>query len=162
MTSIFQIQKEYYDLMNEVIDNDGEFTPELLQKLNINEGELKQKALNYAYVIKNLEADEEAINSEMKRLAELKKSNAKKIDKLKEIVANSMISFNLDKIESPTLKLSIRKSESVNVIDETKLSDNFFTTKITKTVSKTALKEALKTGEIAGAELVINNNLQIK
>lgn len=162
MTNIYEIQKEYLELMNQVIDNEGEFTPELLEKLQINEQELKQKAINYAYVIKKLEDDEESINNEIKRLGELKKANTKKIDKLKEIVTNSMIGFNLDKIESPTLKLSIRKSESVNIIDETKLSDNFFTTKITKTVSKTALKDALKTGEIAGAELVVNNNLQIK
>lgn len=162
MTNIYEIQKEYFDLMNKVIDNEGEFTPELLEKLEINEQELKQKAINYAYVIKKLDADEVAINNEIKRLSELKKANAKKIDKLKEIITNAMINFGLDKIDSSTLKLFIRNSESVNVIDESKLSDNFFTTKVTKIVSKTALKNALKTGEIAGAELVVNNNLQIK
>lgn len=163
MKNIFNIKKEYLTLIQEVIDNDGEFTPELLEKVKINEQELQEKAVNYAYVVKKFEYDNKVIDEEINRLKELKESNKRKIDKLKEIVLESMRLCEIDKIEGQTLKLSFRKSEAVNIIDESKISDNLMTTKITKTPNKTAIKEAIKEGaDIKGAELVVNINLQIK
>jgi hypothetical protein len=74
-----------------------------------------------------------------------------------------MFLYKVGKIESPLIKISYRLSQSVNITDESKLSDNFFTTKITKTPSKTAIKDAIDSGtEVKGAELVDNLNLQIK
>lgn len=163
MTSIYQIEKKYLEIFKELEETEGEITPEIEQELAISENDLKNKALNYSFFIKNLENTNDIIDAEIKRLTTLKKSNEKYADKLKEILSKAMILFGLEKIEFPTLKLSIRKSKVVNIIDETKISDNFFTTKITKTISKTSLKQALEEGTmIDGAELVINNNLQIK
>lgn len=161
--TLFKIKKQYLSILEELNETEGEITPEIAEKLAINEGDLKDKAVNYALYIKKLEADNKTISEEVSRLQELKARNSKKIDSLDNAIVNAMVMFGFDKVEVATLKLSLRKSESVNVLDETKLSDNFFTTKITKTVSKTVLKDALKSGaNIQGAELVINQNLQIK
>lgn len=161
--TIFKIEKQYLDIFEELNATEGEITPEIAEKLNIAESDLKEKTVNYAYYIKKLEADNKIIDEEISRLREMKARNQKKSEALDKAIVRAMMLFSLDKVETPTLKLSLRESESVNVLDESKLSDNFFTTKITKTVSKTALKDALKTGaEISGAELVINQNLQIK
>lgn len=160
--TIYQIKEDYLPILDEIFAAEGELTPELEAKLNINEQELKDKALNYASYIKKLEADNAIIDAEIKRLKTLKDYNSSKIEKLKSNISEAMKLYKVDKIESPILKLSFRKSESVNILDESKLSDNFFTTKITKTVSKTALKDALKSGKVDGAELLENKNLQIK
>lgn len=163
MTNIFEIKKEYIDLMNEVINNEGEFTPELLEKLEINEKDLKDKAINYAYVIKNIEYENEIIDIENNRLKELKARNNIKITNLKKTVKKSMEVYNIDKIDSPILKLSLRKSESVNIIDESKISHNLIKTTINTAPDKIAIKSALKSGSIIdGAEIVTNINLQIK
>jgi len=163
MKNLFQIKADYLNLINQVIENEGEFTPELLEQVQISEGELKDKAINYAYVIKNIDYNNCAIKAEINRLKQLEAANSKKIEVLEKTISNAMKLFEVDKIESETLKLSFRKSESVNIIDESKISDNLMTTKITKTPDKTAIKQALKEGaEIKGAELVINYNLQIK
>lgn len=161
--SLFKIKEEYLSILEELNETDGEITSEIADKLQISELELKDKAINYAFYIKKLESDNKVVGEEVSRLQEIKARNIKKIDSLEKSITAAMIMFGIDKVESPTLKLSLRKSEQVNISDESKLSDNFFTTKITKTVSKTALKDALKSGvDIIGAELVINQNLQIK
>ena len=74
-----------------------------------------------------------------------------------------MQQFGVEKIETPTLKLSFRKSESVEIIDEKDVPGNFFETKTVSTVSKTKIKEAIKEGQtIPGAQLITKQNLQIK
>lgn len=160
--NIYQIKEDYLSILEEISTAEGELTPELEAKLTINEQELKEKSVNYACYIKKLEADNDIIKAEIERLKGLQSSNNSKIERLEKNVADAMLLYKVDKIETPILKLSFRKSESVNVLDESKLSDNFFTTKITKTVSKTAIKDALKNGAVEGAEIVVNYNLQIK
>jgi hypothetical protein len=163
MSNIFQIKNQYHQILQKISDAEGEITPEIDLELTINENEFKEKAIDYAFIIKKLDADNSIIDAEMKRLKDMKDKNTNLIDKLANRVVDAMKLFNQEKIEVSMLKLSLRKSEAINVFDESKLSDNFFTTKTTKTVSKTALKDAIKSGAcIDGAELVTNFNLQIK
>lgn len=163
MANLFEIKKEYQDILNKVYEEEGEITPELAELFKINEGDFKEKAINYGRYIQSLENDNLIIETEIKRLKAIKDKNSDKIEKLELVIVDAMGLFSTDKIESPILKLSLRKSEAVVVNDESKLSDNFFTTKLTKTVSKTALKDAIKNGaEIDGAALVTNINLRIK
>ena len=65
--NLFNIKQEYINLVNTIIDNNGELSPELSQALAINETELKEKAINYGYVIRSFEYenDTELITSKM-------------------------------------------------------------------------------------------------
>lgn len=159
--NLFNIQQKYLSLANEL--SEGEFTSELEQALQINEAELKEKAVNYAYVIKQLGHEVNAVADEIKRLTELKKRNEKAIERMETAISNAMQLYGIDKVDSSFIKLSFRKSESVEVINEAQLTEQFTTTKTTVTPNKTAIKEAIKNGEVVeGAVLVTNFNLQIK
>ena len=69
--------------------------------------------------------------------------------------------MNINKMDTELFKLSYRKSDSVNVIDLDAVPDEY--KKITIAADKTAIKKAIKEGaEVAGAELVTNQNLQIR
>lgn len=161
--NIFQIKNEYAHLINQVIECDGELSPELSQALTINENELKEKAVNYGFAIRMFEYDNTAIDAEIKRLQELKKRNTKKVEWLEKTISDAMQHFGIDKVESPTLKLSFRKSESIKIINEAQLPDELMTIKTTKVPNKIAIKEAIKRGEnVEGAIVDINYNLQIK
>jgi len=59
--------------------------------------------------------------------------------------------------------VSYRKSESVNIIDSEKVDSRFVTIKTTESISKSAVKNAIKAGEIVeGCELVTKSNMSIK
>lgn len=74
-----------------------------------------------------------------------------------------MQSFQKDKLETNLYKISYRKSESVEIINEEMIPQEFMKEKTTIAPDKTAIKEALKNwSEVPGATIKINNNLQIK
>lgn len=159
--NLFNIKQEYINLVNSIIDNNGELSPELSQALAINETELKEKAINYGYVIRSFEYENDIIDAEIKRLKALKEQKEKAIQKLKDAVSDAMNLYGIEKVESPALKLSFRKSESIEISEN--LDKRFMIEKVTLQPDKVAIKEAIKKGEqVEGAVLIINQNLQIK
>lgn len=142
---------------------EGEFTPELEQALVINQEQLQEKALNYTHVIKNFEADSQAIDNEIKRLKAMKEAKDNAIDRMKEAVRNAMLVSGIDKIESSLFKLSIRRSEAVEVVNIDQLPEMLTTVKKTVSADKVKIKEAIKSGlTVEGAVIVENFSLQIK
>ena len=140
-----------------------ELTPELEQALIINQDQLQAKAVNYAKVIANYQAESDAIDQEIKRLKAMKDSREKKIEWLKESVKKAMLVSGIEKVESPLFKLSVRRSEAVEVDMVEALPNAFQNVKNVVTADKVAIKEAIKRGEnVTGARLVENFNLQIK
>jgi hypothetical protein len=161
MKSIYQLTTEALEIASLLEEN--ELTPEIEQVLVINQDELKEKALNYAYVIRSFEDDVTAIDNEIKRLRALKEAKTNSIERLKESISTAMNIYGIEKVESPLLKLSFRKSEAVEITNEEVLPLSFKTEKVTYTANKVKIKEAIKNGEtVFGAILQINYNLQIK
>lgn len=129
----------------------------------INEQELKEKAVNYGHVIASIDYEVEVINTEIKRLAALKESRSKAVDKLRSSISEAMQLYGIEKIDTPTMKLSIRKSESIEVVNEAQIPEEFMRVKTTKAADKVAIKTALKNGDsIDGVVVQTNFSLQIK
>lgn len=160
MRSIFELSREAVELASQL--EEGEITPELENALVINQTELQQKAVNYAYVVKQIESDIDTIDEEIKRLQAIKKAKDNAVNRLKGTIASALQIYGLDKVETPTLKLFLRLNESIEV-DENFDDKSLMTEKITYTPDKKRIKDAIKSGEfVAGARIVLNYNLQIK
>lgn len=159
--NLFNIQQQYLSLANQL--SEGEVTPELEQELIINEAQLQEKAVNYGYVIKQLGHEVNAVNEEIKRLTDIKKRNEKAIERMETAISNAMQLYGIEKVDSSFLKLSFRKSESVEIVNEAQLAPEYLTTKTTTAPNKNAIKAAIQSGEVVeGAVLSTNFNLQIK
>jgi hypothetical protein len=162
MKSMYEISNEAMDIVSALEETGGELTPVIQSALAINQNELQEKAINYSYAIKTISNDVDAISEEIKRLQALKKAKDNTIQRLKDTVVNAMQIYGIEKVETPTLKLSIRRSEAVEV-DDNFDNDIYVFVKVTYTPDKTKLKEAIKRGEsIQGVTLKENYNLQIK
>jgi len=161
--SIYKIQNEFQLIIAEVINNEGEITPELETALTINKEQLQSKAVDYCYVIKQLDYDCEQIDNEIARLNKLKKVRSNLTDRLKNTVSSAMQLYEVEKIETPLIKLSFRNSESVEITNEQQLDACFIVTKTVTTPDKKAIKDAIKSGVfVEGATISYNKNLQIK
>ena len=66
--SLYNIEKEYLDIANQL--EDGELSEELEQALTINQAELQGKAVAYAYVIKESDDTVSAIDAELRYVPE--------------------------------------------------------------------------------------------
>jgi phage terminase small subunit len=161
MNTLFNITARAQQLARAL--EDDELTPELENELVINQQELQIKAENYAYAIKSLEGDVSIIDEEIKRLKGLKDAKNNAIDRMKGSVVNAFQIYGITEVKSATLKLSLRRSEAVEVISIDQLPENLVTVKKTVSADKVKIKEAIKNGvPVEGAVIVENFNLQIK
>lgn len=159
--TLYNITKEIRLLTLEL--EEGELTPELEQALVITQEQLQEKSIQYAYAIRNLEIDSNAIDNEIKRLKAMKESKDKAIDRMKEAVKSAMLASGIDKIESSLFKLSLRRSEAVEVVNIDQLPESLVTVKKTVSADKTKIKFLIKNGvPVEGAILTENYSLQIK
>ena len=140
-----------------------ELTPELEAELLINQEQLQSKGLNYAKVQANYQSETDAIDAEIKRLKSMKESRDKKVTWLTESLKKAMIVSGIEKIDSPLFKISLRRSEAVEVEIPEALPVDWQVKKVTITADKVAIKKAIKEGySITGSRLIENFNLSIK
>jgi hypothetical protein len=162
-TSLYQIEQNYLNLVESLIENGGELTPELETELSINKEQLQNKGVCYGFIVKELEGNIDLIDLEIKRLQALKKPLVNSIDRLKNNLSQAMQMFDVTELKTPLLKINFRKSESIEVTDIDLLDTDFVKTTITKAADKIAIKDAIKAEiPVRGAVLITNYNLQIK
>lgn len=125
---------------------------------------MENKAENIIAVIRNYESRIEGIKTEEKRLAEYRKGEEKKLERLKNYTVNCIEMMGNKKFETNLGRISLRKKpDSLVVLDENKVPDIYKTVKEVISVDKAQIKKALKEGSIEGVELVKGgNSLQIK
>lgn len=88
-----------------------EFDEETLaDTLEAVEGDYEVKLENYCKVIKNLEADVEALKNETKRLTDKKRSLENNIDRLKKAMFESMKQTNTSKVKGQVFTVAIQKN----------------------------------------------------
>lgn len=161
--ALYQIEQEYLNIVQSIIDAGGEITEEQETALSISKEQLQNKGVCYGFIVKELEGNIDLIDLEIKRLNALKKPLVNSIDRLKNNLSQAMQMFEVTELKTPLLKINFRKSESVEIADIDLLDANFVKTTITKAADKIAIKDAIKQGEnVQGAVLVTNQNLQIK
>ena len=94
--SIFDIERSYLKVFEELEDNGGELTPELEEKLQLNEEEVTRKVKNYVEYINKLKADKAVIKAEKDRLAALDKSKDNTIKSLTNLVCYAIKTFGTE------------------------------------------------------------------
>lgn len=119
---------------------------------------------NLVLMVKNLNAESNAISEELKSLSERKTLKDKKLERLKNYIQSILAGA---KFETPRCKISYRKSQKVVVQDgfENWARNNapeLLTEKTTVEPNKRLIKDALESGrEIVGANLVENVNMSV-
>ena len=122
----------------------------------------EDKAEAYAVTIKNLDAEIKALKNERDNLKAREDATKKRMEYMKQHLADSMLAVGKDKISTAKAALSFRKSMQVNITSDVMVPDDLCKV-IDRKPDKTAIGKLLKSGEaVPGAELVENMNLQVK
>ena len=154
--TLYEINRDILALVNE----DGEIADiEAFEALNLAR---EQKIENVACWIKNLKADAAAIREEEKALSDRRRANENKAERLENFLAYALKG---EKYNSPRVNITYRKSEAVelDVSDEVFMERFSEFVKVTPTINKTAIKDALKAGITnIPAHLSERQNMQIK
>lgn len=150
-----------YEIDNEILGCVDVETGEIFNEERFEELSLTREAKieGICLWIKNLKAEAEALKAEKDAFAKRQKSAENKMESLKRY-----ISAYLDgtPYESAKVKVSFRKSESLEISEDAKIPDEYLKYKVPD-VDKVALKEAIKAGShFYGVEIATNYNIQIK
>jgi len=125
--------------------------------------DLVDKVDNIVMYRRTLELTCDALDSEIDRLTRLKIHHALTAQKLKSYLSYNLHKMGKDKLETEKFRLSFRKSESIEIVDESLIADEYKSVKMVELTDKIRIKKAIKEGiEVKGAILKTTNNLQIK
>lgn len=130
-----------------------------IDKVEALEMERGAKVENICLWIKNLKAEAEALKAEKDAFAQRQKSAENKMESLKRYMTSYL---DGTPFESARVKVSFRKSETLEVMEGAIIPDEYLRFKEPE-VDKTALKKAIKGGlSVNGVTVSVNRNIQIK
>lgn len=158
--SLYKIDNDYLELMQEIESMDGEITEDAEKRLIINKHELQTKSIAYLQLIRTKEGMNLMISEEIKRLQALKKRNDNIVSRLNNNLLNA-VKIHGD-IKTPFNTFGTRKSTTLEVEDVNALPKEYKVIKVTEQADKNKIKQVLKMGEkIKGCSLKTNINLKI-
>ena len=162
MASIYELSRDYQELSLMIETAETEEELEVINgTLDAISDALDVKLENSAKFIKNLDADIDGINKEIRRLMLIKKRKSTLIERLKFNCDNAMKLNNETTKKAGTFTFSYRKSEKTIVDDVNKLPDELKKVEYSPIADK--IKKYIKEhGSVDGARIEVCMNLQIK
>lgn len=153
-------------LISDYLENGEEDLAENLVKANkIIADEIKNKSNGFVYVFRNIDSQIESIDSEIKRLQELKRQKQNKAENLKKMLKDNMEALGVKKMETDLGNFTIRNNPGSLVIDDLEsVPDTYKETVVTETVKvdKNTIKKLIKGGtDIEGCHLEAGTSLTI-
>lgn len=155
MSSLYEIDQQII----ECLDTD---TGEILdaEKLDALMIERNEKIEAVTLCIKNLTSDAIAYEAEILVFKERKERAEKKAESLKKWLADALCG---QKFSTTRCAVNFRKSEKIEISDESQIPKEYMKESVTYTPDKKAIKAAIKAGQaINGCCLVENQNIIIK
>jgi hypothetical protein len=167
MQTLWQLTQDELSFIAMMEENGGEVNDEIIEELAIRRDNFSHKAEAYAKFILKLESESDQAAAEIKRIQALKKAKENTIARLRESLLAAIMVFTeedakgIRRYETPLAKLSTRKSQAVEVLDEQLIPADFWVIK--KEVSKSTISQAIKDGaEVPGAQMKDNISLSIR
>lgn len=157
--NLYELTGAYLHIQN-MIEEGAEGLEDTLEALN---DALEDKAEGYGRVIRNLEAQANALREEEKRLADRRRSIENNIKKLKENLQASMKFMGKTKIKTNLFSFSIAKNPpTVKVIDIRAIPAKYLIPQEPKP-DKKGILEAMKNGEdVPGVEIERSEGLRMR
>ncbi len=160
---LYELTQNFKNL-EEVLNNteDNDIKELILNSMGEVSCDLSTKVENIVKLIRNLQADAEAVKTEEQRLYKLRKQKEKQVEGLQKYLFDCISPLEKREIKGGIFTVSVKKNPPKVVIDDINVVPNKFIVNV-PSADKKALKEALKEGKkINGARLVQEESLKIK
>lgn len=123
----------------------------------------QEKVLNCARAVKNMAILLEALKKQKKELDSRIRTTERISEAIKARCIEAMQTLDMKSIKDVDIAITARKGESLQIEDESQIAPEFWTEKVTRTIDKRGLKEAIKAGaDMQGVRLVPSYSLMIR
>lgn len=151
--TLYEIDQRILDLID---TESGEIAD--MEAFEMLQMERDRKLEGIALAYKNFSAEAKALGEQKKSFAEREKAALNKAERCRKLLERGLAG---QKMETPMVAVSYRKSTAVEITDLDALPFAYTVTEIKP--DKERITAALKNGEnVPGAEFVVRNNIQIK
>lgn len=169
MATLYNLTTEYQRLLDTALESE-EISNETFENIKKLDEEIDSKIENIVNVIKELEGKIFILNQEIERLSERSTRYYKNSIALKKYIKDTMEFSGKTKVETPSMTIGIRKSESIEIgkdfIEEVKEKSLYKLMRIIPEKiepDKVAIKEYIKHGnKLEHAKIVEKTNLSIR
>lgn len=159
--NLFEISEEHRQLLDAIDEAEGVLTPELEERLVINQQNLTKKAEDYSASIMQAKSAIAVLYNEKKRIEKMINSERRKMEILSNNLSCALQTFNIHRYDVGKYRISFRKSTQLEINDEESIPEIYKVN--TVTYNKEEMKMAIKEGqEVPGVSLVTKQNLQIR
>lgn len=165
MSNLYELSKTVESVIAEVINAEGDLSPNLEKRLDEISLQFKDKSSNIGKWVLNIDANADSIKHEIERLQKRVRVQENLKTRLKDYLKYCMENAGLQKLDLTTFTISINKNPpSVGEINEDKLPSKYVKVVQTTSIDKAELLRDLKAGEvIPGAYLITDKtNLRIR
>jgi len=164
MTALYQIAAEYRAAADKIAEYglDAQTISDTLEGLA---GDVEEKAIAVASVIRNKESERDAVRAAVVGMVERAKALDASADRLREYLLNNLEACNIKRIACPLFAIAIKANPPRVMIDDASLlPPSLLTTPPPPPPQpdKMAIKAALKDGPVPGARLENSTRLEIK
>lgn len=161
MSNLYDLTGNYLDVYQQIAS--GEDSQVYKDTLLSIDDAIESKADGYSAVIRTLEADNEAIAKEIKRLQDRKKANATGIENMKGHLKFCMEQTGKLAFRTATNSFGIQSNPpKMEIADENHIPEKYFIEQEPQ-LNKQILKQDIQNGlEIDGVELVQTKSLRIR
>lgn len=156
MDKLYELTGDLKVVEDKIREGGGELTDELEEALNASTLAVRDKATGIAFILRNLAADVDVCDKEIKRLQGRKRARENASRGLNGYAMGCMVNAGVMKIETPLGNLNVQKNPpSVEVVDKGKVPGEYMIIKQEEVIDKERAKKDLKAGkEIAGLRLI--------
>lgn len=116
--TLYELGDEIQALLDEVVSQDGEITPEQEARLAALEGDFQAKAEKIALYYRNLRVLAEAGRAEAERVAHLAAAKARAADRLKGYLHREMQRLEMTRVETARVRIRRQRNSQPSVILE--------------------------------------------
>lgn len=162
--NLYELSADLYNVLEGGMVVDEESGEILFDADNLEELEMQyaDKLEGCGIYVKNLSADIDALKEEERRITERRRIKERKVERMKEYMLNSMSLTDTQKLDTPKVYISQRKSSRVIIEDESAIPTEYKEQVLTIKYDKSAIRKALKDGTVPGATMVDCFNLMLK
>lgn len=167
MSNLYELAASYRELADKL--EDSELPQEVItDTLDAESGDLLDKVINVAKLIKNMKATVVARDTEIERMHIRNEAEEKKIEWLENYLLSCMEMANLPKVQSPWFVVSVKQNPPSTIIDDQAAIPADFLREIPAVPAsyvpdKSLIKKAMNDGFIVpGAHLARTKTVSIK
>lgn len=160
MSRLYELTEQFKDLAILADGADEDLAVAVRDTMEAIEGEFQEKGKAIAMIALNMDGDLEAIQSQIDRLTERKRTINNRKESLKSYLRENMDAAGITKIVHPLFTITCGKGKpSVVIDDEKSIPDDYMNVKTSMAPDKVAIAAAIKAGiDVPGAHSEIGKS----